>query len=103
MLRILQDIDAVEAFNARTMLSRDNRRSRAFAEEHGKVLSVGSDTHWHPEMGGTYVDIPEFEGPADFLEALRAGRIHGEVSNPIYHLISTIAKIRWRLGLGVAP
>lgn len=103
LLRILPDVDAVETFNARTMLRSDNRRSRDFAQEHGKVMSAGSDSHWHPEIGGTYVEIPEFKGVADFLEALRAGRIHGEVSNPIYHLVSTIAKIRWRLGFGVAP
>jgi predicted metal-dependent phosphoesterase TrpH len=103
LLRILPDVDAVEAFNARTMLPWDNRKSRAFALTHGKALSAGSDTHWHPELGGTYVEIPEFEGPGDFLEALRAGCIHGEISNPIYHLISTIAKLRWRLGFGVAP
>ena len=103
LLRIIADVNAVEAFNARTLLRSDNRKSREFAKEHGKLMSAGSDTHWHPELGGTYVEIPEFEGPRDFLEALRAGRIHGEVSNPIYHLISTIAKVRWRLGLGVAP
>jgi predicted metal-dependent phosphoesterase TrpH len=103
LLRIIEYVDAVEAFNARTLLRSDNRKSLEFAQQHGKVMSAGSDSHWHAELGGTYVEIPEFEGPTDFLEALRAGRIHGEVGNPIYHLLSTIAKIAWRLGFGVAP
>lgn len=102
LLRILPDVDAVEAFNARTTFRADNLRSTRFAREHGKILSAGSDAHWHPELGGTYVLMPEFDGPADFLAALRAGRIHAEIANPLVHLVSTIAKARYRLGFGSA-
>ena len=102
LLRILHEVDAVEAFNARTTLRSDLRRSAAFARAHGKIASAASDAHWHPELGGTYVEMPDFEGPGDFLAALRAGRIHGEIANPLVHLVSTIAKVRWRLGFGPA-
>jgi predicted metal-dependent phosphoesterase TrpH len=102
LLRILPDVDAVEAFNARTSLKSDHRRSIAFVREHGKVASAGSDAHWHPEIGTAWVEMPDFEGPRDFLDALRAGKIHGEVANPLVHIVSTIAKIRFRLGLGPA-
>jgi predicted metal-dependent phosphoesterase TrpH len=102
LLRILHEVDAVEAFNARTMLRADNARSAAFARAHDKAASAGSDAHWHPELGGTYIEMPDFEGPGDFLAALRAGRIHGEVANPLVHLVSTLAKLRHRLGLGPA-
>jgi predicted metal-dependent phosphoesterase TrpH len=102
LLRILPDVDAVEAFNARTSLRADNRRSAAFVRSHGTIASAGSDAHWHPELGGTYVTMPDFEGPGDFLDALRAGRIHGEIANPLVHLVSTIAKVRFRLGFGPA-
>ena len=44
--------------------------------------------------------MPDFQGPEDFLEALRAGRIHGEIANPLVHLVSTLAKLRYRLGFG---
>lgn len=102
LLRILPDVDAVEAFNARTTFRADNEKSAAFVRAHGKVASAGSDAHWHPEIGGTYVEMPPFEGRDDFLEALRAGRIHGEIANPLVHLVSTLAKVRHRLGLGPA-
>jgi predicted metal-dependent phosphoesterase TrpH len=102
LLRILPDVDAVEAFNARTTLKADHRRSIAFVKEHGKVASAGSDAHWHPEIGKTWVEMPDFEGPGDFLAALRAGKIHGEVANPLFHLVSTIAKLRFKLGLSPA-
>lgn len=102
LLRILDEVDAVEAFNARTTFKADNARSAAFVREHAKVASAGSDAHWHPELGGTYVEMPDFDGPADFLDALRAGRIHGEIANPLVHLVSTLAKVRYRLGFGPA-
>ena len=102
LLRILPDVDAVEAFNARTTLRSDRMRSMRFVIEHGKIPSAGSDAHWHPEIGTTFVEMPDFEGPVDFLAALRAGRIHGEVANPLVHIVSTLAKLRFRLGLGPA-
>ncbi len=102
LLRILPEVDAVEAFNARTTLRSDIRRSAAFVREHGKIPSAGSDAHWHPEIGGAWVEMPPFEGAADFLDALRAGRIHGEIASPLVHIISTLAKIRYRLGMGPA-
>lgn len=102
LLRIIDQVDAVEAFNARTTLPADNRRSAEFVRRYGKVASAGSDAHWHPEIGGTWVEMPDFDGPEDFLEALRAGRIHGQIANPLVHLVSTLAKLRYRLGFGPA-
>jgi len=43
--------------------------------------------------------MPDFEGPQEFLEALRQGRIVGRPANPLVHVISTVGKLRWRLGL----
>ncbi len=102
LLRILSEVDAVEAFNARTTLRGDIRRSAAFVKEHAKIASAGSDAHWHPEIGGAWVEMPPFEDARDFLDALRAGRIHGEIANPLVHIVSTLAKVRYRLGFGPA-
>jgi hypothetical protein len=43
--------------------------------------------------------MPNFADRDDFLDALRAGQIHGHAASPLVHLMSTLAKIRWRLGL----
>jgi predicted metal-dependent phosphoesterase TrpH len=99
LLRILPDVQILETYNARNLLQADNRRAADFAEQHGLVASAGTDAHWGPEVGRTWVEMPNFEDRDDFLEALRAGQIHGHAANPIVHLASTIAKIRWRLGL----
>jgi predicted metal-dependent phosphoesterase TrpH len=99
LLRILPDVQILETYNARNLFQADNRRAASFAAEHGLIPSAGTDAHWGPEVGRTFVEMPDFSGPEDFLEALRAGMIRGHAANPVVHLMSTIAKIRWRLGL----
>ena len=102
LLRIVHEVDIVEVFNARTTWTMDNERAVRFARKYGKPVSAGSDAHWHPEIGTAWVHMPDFEGPHDFLEKLRAGTIYGQRSNPLVHLLSTLAKLRFRLGFGPA-
>ncbi len=61
-------------------------------------MGAGSDAHSPWEMGGAYVEMPEFEGPEEFLEALRQGRVVGRRANPLVHALSVLAKTRSRLG-----
>ncbi len=96
--RVLGRIDVIEVFNSRTTLRRDNERARGLAEERDLPMSAGSDAHSARELGAAYVEMPDFDGPQEFLEALRQGRIVGRRSNPLVHLISTLAKGRSRLG-----
>jgi predicted metal-dependent phosphoesterase TrpH len=102
LLRIINDVDIIEVFNARTSLKADNERAKRFAKRFHKQESAGSDAHWHPEIGTTWVRMPDFDGPAEFLAALRSGEVHAQVANPAVHLLSTLAKLRFRLGLGPA-
>jgi hypothetical protein len=96
--RILPQVDAIEVFNARITYRRDNERAARFAAEHGLPASAGSDAHSAWETGRTYVEMPEFQGPREFLEALRRGRVVGRTSTPLVHLFSRWAAIRRRLG-----
>ena len=100
MLRILPDIDIIEVFNSRTILSADDDRARRFAEEHGKLMSAATDAHTPWEIGRAYTELPPFEGPGGFLLALKKGSIVGRRSFVGFHVLSTLAKIRWRLHLG---
>ena len=96
--RILPRLDVIEVFNSRTTFRSDNERARRLAEELGLPMGAGSDAHSPWELGTTYVEMPDFEGPDEFLEALRRGRIVGRPANPLVHVISTLAKVRTRLG-----
>lgn len=99
LLRILPDVQILEVYNARNIFQADNRRAAAFAARHNLARSAGTDAHWWPEVGHTWVEMPNFGDRDDFLAALRAGRIRGHAANPFVHVMSTVAKIRWRLGL----
>lgn len=99
-LRIMPEVDIIEVFNSRTVFAGDNERSRRLAEEHGKLMSAATDAHTPWEIGLAYTELPPFEGPGDFLVALGKGRVVGRRSFVGYHLLSTWAKIRWRLRLG---
>ena len=100
LLRILAQVDIIEVFNARTIFQADNERSRRLAEQHGKAMSAATDAHTPWEIGGAYTEMPAFEGPGDFLAALGKGKVVGRRSFVGFHLLSSWAKIKWRLHLG---
>jgi predicted metal-dependent phosphoesterase TrpH len=75
-------IDAIEVLNAKTALSHLNERAGAFAAEHGLPGGAGSDAHVPEALGAAYVEMPDFDGPADFLAKLALGRIVGHHADP---------------------
>jgi hypothetical protein len=99
LLRVLPQIDIIEALNARVTVSSDNRSAADFAAEHDLACSAGSDAHSLLEVGTAYVEMPEFDSPEQFLASLRESTLCGGRSVPLVHLISTWAKVRRRLRL----
>jgi dephospho-CoA kinase len=90
---VVGSIDAVEGFNARIHDDSRNERAAAWAARHDLPVGAGSDAHTLGEIGRGRVELPPFDGPASFLEALRVGRIEGRASSPLVHLASTWAKL----------
>jgi predicted metal-dependent phosphoesterase TrpH len=79
-MRALADagmIDAIEVLNAKTSLSSLNRQAGAFAEEYDLAAGAGSDAHVPDALGAAYVEMPDFDGPADFAAKLRVARAVG--------------------------
>jgi predicted metal-dependent phosphoesterase TrpH len=101
-MEILSQVDIIEAFNSRTPFSSSIRKARMLAKERGKAASAGSDAHTLGEIGRAYVEMPEFDGPGDFLNSLAQGKIFGRRSSYLVHLASTWAKIRNR-AIGTPP
>jgi predicted metal-dependent phosphoesterase TrpH len=81
MDKIAERIDLVEVFNARNPLLRSSRLAKNFALKHSLPGSAGSDAHAASEIGNAYVEMPEFKGQEDFLEALVSRKL--EVSSTI--------------------
>ena len=88
------EIDIIETFNARSPLPWPTTKATAFADKHGIAKSAGSDAHSASELGNAYVEMPEFEGKEDYLQALAKGKIKGFRSNPLVHLNTIWAKIK---------
>jgi predicted metal-dependent phosphoesterase TrpH len=70
-------IDAVEVLNAKTSLRSLNEQAARFAVEFDLAAGAGSDAHVPLALGSAYVEMPDFDGPTDFLAKLRSGRIVG--------------------------
>ena len=70
-------VDALEVFNAKTSLGHLNDEALAYADVHGLAAGAGSDAHVPDALGAAYVDLPDFTGPADFVQALRQGVVVG--------------------------
>lgn len=74
----IDDIDAVEAFNAWLFTGAQNRRAQKFAEKHGFPKVAGSDAHTLGIIGRAYTEI-EVDKPReeitseDIVQALKSG------------------------------
>ena len=98
MRTLIGQIDFIETLNARMVFPSHNDRARAFALEHDKPMSAGSDAHSPWEVGRVYAEMRPFHSTQEFLANLRQGRLCGKLSTPLVHLISRYAKLRRRLG-----
>jgi len=88
-----KDFGAVEALNSRAVLDRFNRKAAEFASRNGLPVTGGSDAHCCHEVGKAWT-AAEARDLAGFERALRAGKTAtgGGRSNPLIHIVSTIAK-----------
>jgi hypothetical protein len=92
--RLRTKIDALEVFNAREAIFLNNRAAAAYAKEHGIVGAAGSDAHRASEIGGAFVEMPDFAGRADFMDALREGVARGRLSGMTVHLFTRYDRLR---------
>jgi len=90
--RIIDKVDAIEVFNARCLLSQDNAKALAFAQQHGVLGTAGSDAHTGMEYGKAMVRVQPFEGASDFVASLRSAEYITSLSPFYVHFGSTYAK-----------
>jgi predicted metal-dependent phosphoesterase TrpH len=70
-------VDAIEVLNAKTSLAHLNDHASAFAAERGLLAGAGSDAHVAEALGAAYVEMPDFDGPREFLTSLASARVVG--------------------------
>jgi len=94
---IVEHIDVMEVFNSRSPLLRSSAKALAFAQKYGIAKSAGSDAHTSDAIGNAYVEMAEFNGKDEFLQALAKGKIYGHRTNPVTHFSSAWARLKTRL------
>jgi predicted metal-dependent phosphoesterase TrpH len=75
-------VDAVEVLNAKTSLGHATAEAAAYAAAHGLPAGAGSDAHVPEAVGAAYVEMPDFDGPAAFLDSLARGVVVGHHADP---------------------
>ncbi len=83
--RVAGSIHIVETFNARISRPTWNRVAVSWAEEHGKLMSAGSDSHTLADIGEAWVEAPRqpVTTPEELLRALQGGVPVGEWTHPV--------------------
>ncbi len=94
---LVDQIDAIEVFNAREPFRKPSAKAQAFAQKYDIPGTVGSDAHTTGEIGNAYIEMPEFNGRDDFLQVLRAGKVFGHRTNPLIHVVTAWAKLKSKL------
>ncbi len=73
IVQLRDRIDVIEVFNTWADPGAQ-AAAAALAAELGKPTAGGSDAHAPPELGYSWMEMEPYQGPADFLRKLAAGR-----------------------------
>jgi hypothetical protein len=84
LLDVVGDVDAIEVYNPRVAIGSFNEEAARFAAKYRILAGAGSDAHVAPGLGSVRVRMPDFDGPEEFLEALRAAQIVTKPSSLLY-------------------
>jgi predicted metal-dependent phosphoesterase TrpH len=84
LLDMVEEVDILEVFNPRVALTAFNEEAVRFAEKYRIVPGAGSDSHVAQGLGSVRTRIRDFDGPAEFLEAMRDADITRKHKNLVY-------------------
>jgi predicted metal-dependent phosphoesterase TrpH len=99
--RILPLVDAIEVFNARTMVRHANERASELAAAEGKPGTAGSDAHSYREVGRSRMLLHAFHDGPSMRDAFRDAQLVRRGSSQAIHLTSRYAT--WRKKTGWKP
>jgi predicted metal-dependent phosphoesterase TrpH len=84
LLDMVEEIDILEVFNPRVALTVFNEEAERFARKYRIVPGAGSDSHVAQGLGSVRISIHDFDGPEEFLEAMRDADITRKHKNLVY-------------------
>ncbi len=84
LLRILDDVDAIEVFNPRVAIGAFNDEAARFAAKYRIPAGAGSDSHVAQGLGSVRIRMRDFDGPQEFMQSLREADILTRPSSLLY-------------------
>ncbi len=84
LLKVVEDIDILEVFNARVAVRGFNEEAQRFADKYRVAAGAGSDSHVAQGLGTVKIRMRDFDGPEEFLESLRDADILHKRKSLIY-------------------
>ncbi|MEA2287531.1 MAG: hypothetical protein QOJ21_3574 [Solirubrobacteraceae bacterium] len=84
LLDIVEEVDAIEVYNPRVAIGSFNEEAARFAAKYRIPAGAGSDAHVAQGLGSVRVRMRDFDGPEEFLEALREADILTRPSSLLY-------------------
>jgi len=84
LLKVVEDIDVLEVFNARVAVRGFNEEAQRFADKYRLVAGAGSDSHVAQGLGTVKIRMRDFDGAREFLESLRDADILHQRKSLIY-------------------
>jgi predicted metal-dependent phosphoesterase TrpH len=84
LLKIIDDVDAIEVFNPRVAIGAFNDEAERFAAKYRIVAGAGSDSHVVQGLGSARIRMHDFDGPQEFLQSLRDAEIVTGRSSLLY-------------------
>ena len=95
--QLIDQIDIIEVFNARTIPFQNLNKAQALVQKYAIQQSAGSDAHTLAEVGHAYIEMPEFNGRHDFLQALSKGKVCGQRTSLFAHFYSLGNRLKKKL------
>jgi PHP domain/Glycosyltransferase Family 4 len=84
LLRIIDEVDAIEVFNPRVAIGAFNDEAARFAAKYRIPAGAGSDSHVAQGLGSVRIRMRDFDGPGEFLQSLREAQITTRPSSLLY-------------------
>jgi predicted metal-dependent phosphoesterase TrpH len=84
LLDMVEEIDILEVFNPRVALTAFNEEAERVAAKYRIVPGAGSDSHVAQGLGSVKIRVHDFEGPEEFLQAMRDADIVRKHKNLVY-------------------
>jgi glycosyltransferase involved in cell wall biosynthesis len=96
LLNVVEDVDAIEVFNARVAVKSFNEEAVKFARKYRIPGGAGSDSHVAQGLGSVRIRMRDFDGPEEFLESLREADIIRKPKSLLY--VQTLKFIQTNIG-----